>query len=78
MQSELKDKIYVVKKYVFFDKEFKTIQEAADFFEVTQPFASYVFGGKRSPSKKMLDKVGLKMTKTVTKKIVVSIEKLPK
>lgn len=59
--------IEIIKKYKFFDLEFKKLDEAAEFFGVTKQMMSAVFNGQKKPSKQMLDKAGvIKVTRKVT------------
>ena len=61
------DEIQAIKRYKFFDLEFKTLLEAAEFFKVTKQMMSAVFSGKKKPTKAMLDKAGVvKITRKVT------------
>lgn len=53
--------IEIIKKYKFFDLEFKKLDDAASFFCVSKQMMSSVFSGKKKPSKKMLDKAGIAM-----------------
>lgn len=60
--------IEVIKTYKFFHLKFKTLEEAANYFEVTKPVMSAVFSQQRTPTKKMLEKAGINVEKrTVTK-----------
>lgn len=52
--------VELIKKYKFFDLEFNKLADAADFFGASKAMMSNVFAGKINPTKKMLDKVGVK------------------
>lgn len=52
--------IELIKKYKFFGLEFNKLADAADFFGVSKVMMSNVFAGRIKPTKKMLDKVGVK------------------
>lgn len=55
--------ICIIRKYKFFDKEFSTIDDAANFFSVSKQFMYAVFSGAKKPSQRMLDLVGMKRIK---------------
>jgi len=63
MEEKIKD-ICIIKKYKFYDKEFDSLKDAAQFFNVTPQYISAVFCGYTKPSKKMLELVGMKRVKT--------------
>lgn len=52
--------IEIIKKYKFFDLEFKKLDDAADFFCVSKQMMSAVFSGQKKPSKQMLEKAGVR------------------
>jgi len=65
MKEKIKNAdIYIIKKYKFYDKEFDSVESAAQFFNVTIQFMYAIFGGNKKPSKRMLELVGMKRVKT--------------
>jgi len=56
--------ICIIRKYKFFDKEFETIDDAANFFSISKQFMYAVFSGCKKPSQRMLDLAGMKRIKT--------------
>lgn len=53
----------------YFRKYFRTYVEAADKFETTSSVISDVIGGKRSPTKGMLDAFDYEKSKIFTKRV---------
>jgi len=60
----MKKNIEVIKIYKFFNLEFKKLDDAAAYFGVSKQMMSAVFNGHKKPTKKMLEKVGIKVIKT--------------
>jgi len=60
----MEKQIEVIKKYKFFNLEFKKLDDAADYFGVSKQMMSSVFCGHKKPTKKMLEKAGIKAIKT--------------
>lgn len=65
MREKIKNvDIGIIKKYKFYDKEFDSIEDVMNFFNISKPYAYCVFNGYNKPSKKMLELVGMKRLKT--------------
>lgn len=65
MKEKIKNAdIGIIKKYKFYDKQFDSVEDAAQFFGVSTTFIYNILSGHKKLSKRMLKLVGMKRVKT--------------